>query len=57
MPYYPQIKGMDVFKGQMIHSQRYRDPEEFRGKRVLVVGGGPSGIDIAIEIAACAEKS
>ena len=48
---------MDVFKGQMIHSQRYRDPEEFRGKRVLVVGGGPSGIDISIEISDFAEKS
>lgn len=33
-----------------MHSHDYRVPEIFTGKRVLVVGAGPSGMDIAIEI-------
>jgi putative flavoprotein involved in K+ transport len=34
------------------HSSAYRDPEPFRGRRALVVGGGNSGFQIAAELAA-----
>jgi putative flavoprotein involved in K+ transport len=34
------------------HSSDYRDPAPFQGKRVLVVGGGNSGFQIAAELAA-----
>lgn len=34
------------------HSSDYRDPAPFRDKRVLVVGGGNSGFQIAAELAA-----
>lgn len=33
-----------------MHSHDYRVPEIFTGKKVLVVGAGPSGMDIALEI-------
>ena len=35
----------------MIHSSQYKTPELFAGRRVLVVGGGNSGFDIASEAA------
>ncbi|WP_370934564.1 flavin-containing monooxygenase [Amycolatopsis sp. cg13] len=34
------------------HSSAYRDPDAFRGSRVLVVGAGNSGVQIAAELAA-----
>ncbi|GAA0906738.1 FAD-dependent oxidoreductase [Streptomyces thermoalcalitolerans] len=36
---------------RVLTSPEYRGPDEFRGKRVLVVGGGVSGADIAADLA------
>ena len=40
----------------IVHSVYFRDPEEFTGKIVLIVGSGPSGEDIAIHITGHAKK-
>jgi cation diffusion facilitator CzcD-associated flavoprotein CzcO len=37
------------FTGEMIHSSAYRSPLQFAGKRVLIVGAGNSGCDIAVD--------
>lgn len=42
-----------TFNGYQVHSHHYRDPFEpydFRGKRVMVVGGGNSAMDISSEL-------
>ena len=49
-PVTPEIPGRDSFAGEIIHSVQYRRPEPFRGKRVLVVGVGNSGGEIASEL-------
>jgi len=49
-PLLPRIEGMDVFNGQILHAQDYLDPAPFFDKRVMVVGNGPSGVDIASEL-------
>lgn len=41
------------FDGYQVHSHHYRDPfdpYDFRGKKVMVVGGGNSAMDIASEL-------
>ena len=38
------------------HSHDYKNAEPFVGKRVLAVGGGESGSDVALEISQVAEK-
>ncbi|KAI0874611.1 hypothetical protein GGS24DRAFT_334260 [Hypoxylon argillaceum] len=38
--------------GVISHSKRYRAASEFAGKRVVIVGSGPSGQDIASQISA-----
>ena len=48
-PKYPHYPG--EFTGQVLHSAHYRTPDVLAGKRVLVVGGGNSGCDIACEAA------
>ncbi|KAG9282712.1 si:dkey-239i20.4 [Astyanax mexicanus] len=49
--------GIDTFPGKYIHSWEYKDPDPFRGQRVVVVGIGNSGVDIAVEISRVAEKT
>lgn len=49
-PFVPSYSGQDVFTGTQIHSAQYRCPDAFRGKRVLVVGGGNSGAQIHAEL-------
>ena len=39
------------------HSRDYKNAEPYKGKRVVVVGGGESGSDVAYEIAQVAEQS
>lgn len=55
-PRTPSYKGQEVFRGEIMHSSSYKEPQRVRGKKVLVVGAGNSGCDIAGEIAVNAEK-
>jgi hypothetical protein len=48
--------GIHKFKGQILHSQDYRTPDAFQGKRVLVIGLGNSGGDIAVELSRIASQ-
>lgn len=48
-PKYPEYPG--TFTGQTLHSSDYKTPDVLEGKRVLVVGAGNSGCDIAAESA------
>src|SRR5690606_1451649 len=46
----PNIPGLPgMFSGELMHSADYRSPEVFKGKRVLLVGCGNSGADIAVD--------
>jgi hypothetical protein len=46
-PTLPDYPGLSSFTGELRHVVTYRDPVELSGKRVLVIGGGNSGVDIA----------
>jgi cation diffusion facilitator CzcD-associated flavoprotein CzcO len=50
-PVVPEWAGRDTFAGELIHSSDYRSPGPYGGKRVLVVGPGCSGMEIANELA------
>lgn len=45
------------FAGELLHSKDYKRPSQLHGKRVLVVGGGNSGCDIASEAARVATSA
>ncbi|MEW1602261.1 ArsO family NAD(P)H-dependent flavin-containing monooxygenase [Streptomyces sp. NPDC093808] len=50
-PFLPAVPGRSVFAGRQLHTVDYRSPVGFGGKRVLVVGGGNSGAQIAADLA------
>jgi cation diffusion facilitator CzcD-associated flavoprotein CzcO len=51
-PLLPEWPGAGSFAGELLHSASYRNPTAFVGKRVLVVGAGSSGMEIANDLAA-----
>jgi hypothetical protein len=52
MPSYP-----GYFSGTLMHSHAYKRAEPFAGKRVLVIGGGNSACDIAVETSRVSERT
>ncbi|XP_075689423.1 flavin-containing monooxygenase 5-like [Rhinoderma darwinii] len=48
--------GIENFKGQYFHSRHYKAPEAFKGKRIIVVGIGNTGVDLAVEVSAVAKQ-
>src|SRR5579863_1664149 len=50
-PYRPFWPGREAYQGSVIHSSEYRNPQSYAGKRVLVVGFGNSGGEIALDLA------
>jgi dimethylaniline monooxygenase (N-oxide forming) len=51
----PQLAG--AFDGTLMHARDYRTPEALAGRRVVVVGGGQSALDIVAEVSTTAEKA
>lgn len=49
-PSWATFPGQQTFKGQIIHTHSYKRPTDFIGKRVVVVGIGNSGGDVAVEL-------
>lgn len=56
-PNIAQIPGASDFQGIIEHSVTYNHGSEFEGKRVLVVGAGNSGVDIACDAARNAQAA
>jgi len=50
IPNLPDIASLKEFEGAVVHSSRYTDGEEWRGKRALVIGTGNSGHDVAQDL-------
>lgn len=57
VPYTPSLPGLSGnYKGRILHSREYDNPEMFRGLKVLCVGYKSSGTDIAREVASVAKE-
>ncbi|MFI7609507.1 flavin-containing monooxygenase [Micromonospora sp. NPDC049366] len=51
-PYRPRLPGQADYAGDLRHVARYRRPDPYTGKRVVVVGAGNSAVQVAYELAA-----
>ena len=56
-PHHPAYEGQDSFPGEVLHAAHYRRPGQVKGKKVLIVGAGESGADIAAEVARHADEA
>ena len=48
-PYWPFYPGQREFTGRQLHTHDFRSPDDFLGKRVLVVGGGTSAAQFLLQ--------
>lgn len=48
-PHFPETPYPGEFTGEVLHSVDYKTPDQLRGKRVLIIGGGNTGCDIAVD--------
>jgi cation diffusion facilitator CzcD-associated flavoprotein CzcO/amino acid transporter len=56
-PSLPTYPGLDTFAGDVRHTVAHRSADDFKGRRVLVVGAGNSGVDIACDAARAADAA
>ena len=47
----PEFPGLAAFTGPVVHTEGYKNPQPYIGKRTLVVGCGNSGAEIALDLA------
>lgn len=55
-PSYPQIEGLDRFKGALFHSARWDHSVPLDGQRVGIIGNGSTGVQIVSALAGRASK-
>lgn len=48
--YLPRFEGEEEFKGEKVHTHDYKDWKGYEGKRVVIIGIGNSGGDVAVEL-------
>jgi len=46
IPFIPDWPGKDKFKGELVHAGDFTHAKNYRGKSILLVGAGNSGVDI-----------
>ncbi|GHA37668.1 monooxygenase [Salinimicrobium marinum] len=56
-PFIPEVKGGAVFQGEQLHASEYKNPDEFDGQKVLVVGEGNSGAQILADVSKATETT
>ena len=56
-PVVPSLPGLPQFPGSAVHSSAYSNGDAYRGKRVLVVGIGNTGAEIAADLVECGARS
>ncbi|XP_048250751.1 dimethylaniline monooxygenase [N-oxide-forming] 2-like [Haliotis rufescens] len=55
-PRFPDVEGMDTFRGSFEHSMKFKDAARYKGMNVLVVGNSNSSGDLAAESARYAHQ-
>ncbi|XP_022240820.1 dimethylaniline monooxygenase [N-oxide-forming] 5-like [Limulus polyphemus] len=55
-PHVPTFPGIEKFKGKVLHTHSYKKPDGFSDKRIVIVGIGNSGGDVAVELSQITDK-
>lgn len=50
VPHQPTWKGQEDFKGTITHSRAYKNPQPFKGGKVLIIGMGNTGAELALDL-------
>ncbi len=50
IPHVPTWKGQEHYKGEIVHSRNYKNTQPFENQRVLVIGMGNTGAELALDL-------
>ncbi|MGZ6798246.1 MAG: flavin-containing monooxygenase [Mycobacteriaceae bacterium] len=50
-PHWPDLPGLDTFKGELVHTGQWRDDIELEGKRIGVIGTAATGVQLIPKLA------
>jgi len=50
IPHEPKFEGQQNFSGNIIHSRAYKNAKPYKGKKVLVIGMGNTGAELALDL-------
>lgn len=50
IPFIPDLPGLDLFSGEVMHSKHFVNGRPYAGKRALVIGTSTSGHDVAYDL-------
>jgi cation diffusion facilitator CzcD-associated flavoprotein CzcO len=50
VPHSPTWEGQDSYKGQLTHSISYKNADPFQGHKVLIIGFGNTGAELALDL-------
>lgn len=50
VPYHPTWQGQENFRGTITHSKAYKNPTPFKNSKVLIIGMGNTGAEIALDL-------
>ncbi|WP_299311516.1 NAD(P)/FAD-dependent oxidoreductase [uncultured Aquimarina sp.] len=50
VPFYPVWENQEDYKGEIIHSRNYKNVVPFKGKKILIVGMGNTGAELALDL-------
>ncbi len=53
----PKWEGIESFDGEVLHTKNYRNAKAYKGKKVLVIGAGNTGAELAMELIECGAES
>lgn len=56
VPLVPDLPGMGIFQGTIIHSHNYRLPDPYRDQTVVCLGAAASGQDLSLDLATVAKR-
>jgi cation diffusion facilitator CzcD-associated flavoprotein CzcO len=56
-PFIPNVPGQSKFEGIQLHSSEYRNSDQLKGKKVLIVGEGNSGAQLLAEVSKVADTT
>lgn len=54
-PNISRLPNQEKFRGNIRHSQQYRSKEHYKDQKVLVIGGGPSALDVTLQVSSTAK--